>query len=60
MRLNESKSVVPRKEAVRMYHGENGLQSVYEDCETYALGAGPDPEGGIKRFREAVKAGCLA
>jgi xylulokinase len=60
LRLNESKSVGPRKGAVRIYHGENGLLRVYEACEAYALGAGPDPEGRIKRFKEAVRAGCLA
>ena len=60
MRLNEGKSVAPRKGAVRIYHGENGLLRVYEACEAYALGAGPDPEGRIKRFKEAVRAGCLA
>jgi xylulokinase len=52
IRTKEIKSVLPRKEAVRIYRGENGLLNVYQACETSTC-----PEGEINRFRSAFRAG---
>jgi len=50
----QAKPVFPRREAAAVYHGENGLLSVYETCERYALGRGPHPREEIRRFRSGV------
>ena len=42
----------PDQDAVRVYHGENGLLEVYKACEQYALGSGEDPEEKMKQFRK--------
>jgi xylulokinase len=46
----------PSADASRIYQGPNGLLSVYEACERFALGQGPDPEERIKTFREVFPA----
>lgn len=50
----QAKPVFPRKEAAAVYHGENGLLSVYEACEQYVLGRGPHPKDRIRRFRSGI------
>jgi xylulokinase len=48
--------VKPSADASRRYHAPNGLLAVYEACERFALGAGPDPEEKIRAFRGAFPA----
>ena len=53
IRTKRAKPVFPRKEAAGIYHGDNGLLSVYEACEKYFLGQAADPKDKITRFRKA-------
>ena len=46
----------PSADASRIYHGPNGLLSVYAACERFVLGQGPDPEERLKAFRETLPA----
>jgi xylulokinase len=54
IRTKRTKPVFPRNEASRVYHGENGLLSVYEACEQYFFGRGVHPRDKIRRFRSGV------
>ena len=46
-----TEKIKPDQDAVRVFHGENGLLEVYKACEQYALGSGKDPEDKIKKFK---------
>ena len=53
-RTKRAKAVFPRKEAAGIYHGDNGLLSVYEACEQYVLGRGIDPKDKVRRFKSGL------
>ncbi len=47
-----TEKIKPDEDAVRVFHGENGLLEIYKACEEYALGPGEDPEDKIKKFKK--------
>lgn len=48
--------ILPDPEAVRIYHEDQGLLSVYAACEKYHLGLGPNPDPAIRKFKEIFPA----
>ena len=47
-----TEKIKPDEDAVRVFHGENGLIEVYKACEHFALGSGADPANKIERFKK--------
>jgi len=45
-------NILPRKEEAHVYHGKEGLISVYESCEQFVLGSGDNPEEKIRKFKK--------
>lgn len=46
-----AETVSPYEEEVQIYHAKDGLLSVYDSCEKFALGFGENPDGKLRRFR---------
>jgi len=51
IRVKPSETMHPDKEAVSVYHGEDGFLSAYAACENHALDRGGSPEERIEQFR---------